>query len=84
MDIGGQMQGQTISGFKLSPQQELVWSLQKNTSGYITQFSILLEGVLQPEILKATLQRLISRHQILQTILCRLSACIPVRVLVGI
>ena len=68
------MQGQTISGFKLSPQQEYLWSLQQqNTSGYITQFSILLEGALQPERLKAALQKSINQHQILRAAFRRLS-----------
>ncbi|MEM9905082.1 MAG: amino acid adenylation domain-containing protein [Cyanobacteria bacterium P01_D01_bin.44] len=75
------MQSQTISGFTLSPQQKYLWLLQQNTSAYLTQFSISLEGSLQPEILKATLHKIISRHQILRTNFCCFSSMkVPVMV----
>ena len=67
------MKGQTISGFKLSPQQKYLWLLQQDSSAYLTQFSLLIEGALQPKILKAALQQVINRHGILRTIFHRLS-----------
>ncbi|NET17752.1 MAG: AMP-binding protein, partial [Okeania sp. SIO1H6] len=62
------MQTTTIRGFQLSPQQKRLWQLQQDNSAYLTQFSLLVEGNLQVNILKAAIQKSIDRHGILRTI----------------
>ncbi len=66
------MQTKTLSGFQLSPQQKRLWVLQQDSSAYLTQCAILLEGTLKPELLKAALQQIINRHEIFRTIFRRL------------
>jgi amino acid adenylation domain-containing protein len=66
------MQTKTLIGFQLSPQQKRLWVLQQDSSAYITQCAILLEGDLKPELLKAALQQIINRHGIFRTIFRRL------------
>ena len=66
------MQAKTLSGFQLSPQQKRVWWLQQNSSAYLTQGAILLEGNLKSEILKAACEQVIARHEILRTSFPRL------------
>lgn len=61
------MQTETIRGFQLSPQQKRLWSLQQKSSAHLTQFSILLEGDIQSKILRAVLQQIINRHEIIRT-----------------
>lgn len=62
----------TINGFRLSPHQKRLWFLQQDSSAYLTQGAILIQGTLQPDILKAALQQVVNRHEILRTNLCRL------------
>jgi amino acid adenylation domain-containing protein/thioester reductase-like protein len=66
------MQTKTLSGFQLSPQQKRLLLLQQESSAYVTQWAIILEGTLKPEILKAALQQVINRHGIFRTIFRRL------------
>ena len=66
------MQTKTLSGFQLSPQQKRLLLLQQESSAYVTQCALLLEGALKPEILKAALQQVINRHGIFRTIFRRL------------
>ncbi len=61
------MQNLILEGFRLSPQQKHLWSLQPNSSAYRAQCAILLEGKLQIEILKQAVQQVINRHEILRT-----------------
>lgn len=58
---------QQIQGFHLSPQQKRLWLLQQNSSVYLTNCAILIEGSLQVNILKAALQKVIDRNEILRT-----------------
>jgi amino acid adenylation domain-containing protein/non-ribosomal peptide synthase protein (TIGR01720 family) len=58
---------QIIEGFQLSPQQKRLWSLQQASLAYQTQGAILIEGNLNPEVLKIALQNVINRHEILRT-----------------
>ncbi|MBW4457213.1 MAG: amino acid adenylation domain-containing protein [Nostoc indistinguendum CM1-VF10] len=67
------MQTKTLSGFQLSPQQKRLWLLQQDSSAYLTQCAILLKGDLKPEVLKAALQQVINRHEILRTSFRRLT-----------
>ncbi|MEH1900558.1 MAG: amino acid adenylation domain-containing protein [Nostoc sp.] len=62
----------TINGFRLSPHQKRLWLLQQDSSAYLTQSTVLIQGNLQLEILKAALQQVVNRHEILRTNLCRL------------
>jgi amino acid adenylation domain-containing protein len=60
---------EVFEGFRLSPQQEYLWTLQQNGNAarYHAQCSILIEGQLVAEVLKTALQRVIGRHDILRT-----------------
>ncbi|MGP1384064.1 MAG: amino acid adenylation domain-containing protein [Thainema sp.] len=56
-----------ITGFRLSPQQERLWSLQRQNSIYRVQGVLRLEGELDRLRLKAGLQKLVNQHEILRT-----------------
>ncbi|BAZ54093.1 amino acid adenylation domain-containing protein [Nostoc sp. NIES-4103] len=58
---------QQIQGFQLSPQQKHLWLLQQNSSAYLTNCAILIEGNLKVNILKAALHKVIDRNEILRT-----------------
>ncbi|MBW4454435.1 MAG: amino acid adenylation domain-containing protein [Nostoc indistinguendum CM1-VF10] len=61
------MQTETISGFRLSPQQKRLWNLQQHSSAFCSQASILIEGNLQPEILQKAIEQIVNSHDILRT-----------------
>ncbi|QSJ14568.1 amino acid adenylation domain-containing protein [Nostoc sp. UHCC 0702] len=61
------MQTQTISGFRLAPQQKRLWNLQHNSSAFCSQASILIEGNLQPELLQKAIRQVVNHHDILKT-----------------
>lgn len=61
------MPNEITQGFRLSPQQKRLWSLQQYSSAYFAQCALLLEGNLKQEVLKAALQQVIIRHGILRT-----------------
>src|SRR6185436_3034917 len=61
------MQSQSIEGFRLSPQQKRVWSLQQESPAYRIQCAILLEGILNAQVLKEAVQVVVGRHGILRT-----------------
>jgi hypothetical protein len=61
------MQTETISGFRLAPQQKRLWNLQQNSSAFCSQASILIEGNLQPEILQQAIGQIVNHHDILRT-----------------
>ena len=56
-----------IEGFRLSPQQKLLWHLHQDSRVYLNQCAILLEGDLKTGVLKEAIQRIVARHQILRT-----------------
>ena len=58
-----------LEGFRLSPQQKNLWSLQQDSAGqpYRVVCALSIEGELQPEILERALYKIISRHEILRT-----------------
>ena len=62
----------TIKGFRLSPHQKRLWFLQQDSSAYLTQGAILIQGNLQQDIFKAALQQVLNRHEILRRNFCRL------------
>lgn len=61
------MQTETISGFRLAPQQKRLWNLQQNSSAFCSQGSILIEGNLKPEILQKAIEQIVNYHDILRT-----------------
>jgi len=63
------MQTDVIEGFRLSPQQKHLWSLQQSGRSlpYNAQCAILIEGNLDLAVLETALQKLIDRHEILRT-----------------
>lgn len=63
------MQQGIIEGFGLSPQQKRLWLLQQTdqSPAYRAQCAVLIEGKLQPEILKEALERVVNKHEILRT-----------------
>lgn len=61
------MQNQITKGFRLAPQQKRILSLQQDSSAYCIQGAVLLEGNLQPEILKDALQKVVNQQEILRT-----------------
>jgi hypothetical protein len=56
------MQNQTFEGFRLSPQQKHLWSLQQNSAADRAQCVLLLKGQLKIEILKEALEN--SSHDV--------------------
>ncbi|RUT04340.1 non-ribosomal peptide synthetase [Dulcicalothrix desertica PCC 7102] len=61
------MQNQTLEGFRLSPQQQRLWSSQQNGYIYCSQLAILITGNLSEKLLKSALQKVINRHEIFRT-----------------
>ena len=63
------MQPEVTEGFRLSPQQKHLWSLQlaDGSLPYRAQCSILIEGSLDVQVLEGALQRVFERHEILRT-----------------
>src|SRR5260370_34577183 len=57
------------SGFRMSPQQKHLWLLEQTHDGpaYGARCSILVEGGLDVEALKAALRKVVQRHEILRT-----------------
>ncbi|GAX38385.1 non-ribosomal peptide synthetase [Nodularia sp. NIES-3585] len=78
------MQQEIIEGYRLSPQQRHLWSLQQldSTLPYRAQFSLMIEGNLNHEILEVALEKLVNRHEILRTNFCFLPGMtIPLQVI---
>jgi len=61
------MQNHTFEGFRLSPQQKYLWSLQQNSFAYRAQCVLRIEGKLKTEVLEDALQQVVNRHEILRT-----------------
>jgi amino acid adenylation domain-containing protein len=58
---------QTIAGYRLSPQQKRLWTLQQQGLAYHAQCAILLEGELQTADLEEALRRTVAQEEILRT-----------------
>src|ERR1051325_6268830 len=56
-----------IEGYRLSPQQKRVWTLQEGSEAYRAKCAVSLAGPLTPEAIKAALLQVINRHEILRT-----------------
>jgi amino acid adenylation domain-containing protein len=57
----------TSQGFRLSPQQKRIWSLDGGTGAYRSQCTLLLEGDLQAAALEGVIRGLVNRYEILRT-----------------
>src|SRR5690349_14465780 len=56
-----------IQGFRLSPQQEHLWSCGHDAQAFMAHCVVLIEGPLNVEVLRVALGRVIERHEILRT-----------------
>ena len=63
------MQGLSIEGFRLSPQQKRLWLLQQagESQAYRAQCAILIEGKLNRQSLELALEKVVDRNEILRT-----------------
>jgi amino acid adenylation domain-containing protein len=64
-----EMSNESIVGYRLSPQQRHVWSLQQlyPRQSFRARCTILINGNLDPNVLSAAAKYLVSRHEILRT-----------------
>lgn len=76
------MTAETLQGFQLSPQQKSLWQLQQNSSIYLSQAVIAIEGIINLKILEEAVQKVIDRQEILRTTFCQRSGMlIPFQVI---
>src|SRR6185295_11195266 len=62
------MQQEVIEGYRLSPQQEYLWSLcQQDGAAHRTQCALRLEGELHKNLLREVLAQVVAQHEILRT-----------------
>jgi amino acid adenylation domain-containing protein len=66
------MERKTVEGYRLSPQQKQLWSLQQTSTAFRAQCILSLTGDLNLEAFKQALQIVINRHEILRTTFQRL------------
>ena len=81
---GTGVQNKVTQGFRLSPQQKHLWSLQQLDHGphYRAQCVVRIEGTLDPKLLTAALHTVFARHEVLRsTFHCLPGAAIPVQVI---
>ena len=57
----------TVEGYRLSPQQQRVWLLQRRSSSLTAQCAVLIKGQLRLRALRHSLDLLASRHESLRT-----------------
>lgn len=78
------MQVESMEGFRLSPQQEHLWLLQKidESEAYRSNSSILIQGHVEINNLELALQNVVNRHEILRTCFpCLAGMNLPVQVI---
>ncbi|HKX28566.1 MAG TPA: condensation domain-containing protein, partial [Blastocatellia bacterium] len=61
------MKAAAIAGFRLSPQQRRLWTLQQDGSVYNSQLRLAIREPQESPVLRKALSRLVQRHQILRT-----------------
>jgi amino acid adenylation domain-containing protein len=63
------MQQAIIEGFRLSPQQKRIWSLQQAepTASYMAHCAVSIEGTASDQLLRAAIADVVARHEILRT-----------------
>jgi amino acid adenylation domain-containing protein len=76
------MQATTVvEGFRLSPQQRRIWRLQRETSAFVSQLVLLVEGDVCVERMREAVERVCARHEALRTVFRRLPGVVmPVQV----
>jgi len=77
------MQEFLVQGFRLSPQQNHLWSLLQSNQGeaFHARCAVLIEGSLDTDLLKSALDDVVNRHEILHTTFQRFSEeALPVQV----
>ena len=62
------MQSEVIEGLQLSPQQERVWLMHEESSVYVAQCAILLDGTPDITRLKKSVFAVVQRHEILHSL----------------
>ncbi len=65
------MQDETAMSFRLSPQQELLWSMQPDGPIGAAQVTLDVEGALDVDRLRQALSLIVDRHEILRTTFAR-------------
>ncbi len=78
------MQTNSVEGFRLSPQQRRLWSLsgRHENATYRVQFAALIEGPLDTSALRAAVEDVAARHEILRTTFQNLATTgVPVQVI---
>ena len=63
------MAEEITEGYRLSPQQKHLWSLQQanHSSAYIVSCAVLIEGPLLPAMLFVAMDKVVARNEILRT-----------------
>src|ERR1044071_8780095 len=61
------MQQEVVDGYRLSPQQRRVWSLQRDGPAFRAQCALLLKGKLDPQALTESVANIIGQNEILRT-----------------
>ena len=57
----------TLAGFRLSPRQASLWAAQQLDGAYRSQAVVRLAGKVEPQTLRAAIEALVGRHEILRT-----------------
>ena len=71
-----------LQGFRLSPQQKHLWLAQHDGPAYHALSAILIEGKLDPALLKEAVRRVVRRHEVLRTTFqCLPGMKVPVQVI---
>ena len=62
------MGNNTIAGFRMSAEQERLWSQQGGPETCRAQCAVLLEGPVRSTRLQQAVQKVVSRHEVLRTV----------------
>ena len=70
IERNSQVKNETVEGFRLSPQQRHLWSLQQANldQPYLAQGVVVIEGSLDLNTLKAAIKHVMRRNEILRTV----------------
>ena len=76
------MSQETIEGFRLSPGQRRLWTLERSAAALVTQGVFSIEGAIDEESFESAFQRVVVRHEALATRFARLPGMeLPVQVI---
>ncbi len=82
-----EMPSMAIEGYRLSPTQRRLWSLQQGVkhSPYHARCAVRIDGPLDPRLLEAALRNVIRRHEILRTTFhCIPGVAFPIQVIADV